>query len=65
MLSVSQVVGANARDIRLKADVTLDRLAWHARFCGLPWSTGRVGSFESGRVAPTVPTLLRGRAGTG
>jgi transcriptional regulator with XRE-family HTH domain len=57
MFSVAQVVGANAREIRLKADVTLDRLALTARFCGLPWTSGRVGSFESGHVAPNLATL--------
>jgi transcriptional regulator with XRE-family HTH domain len=55
--SVAKLVGANARKIRLEAGITLDRMAQAARFAGLPWTTGRVGALESGRVGPTLPTL--------
>lgn len=54
---MAQVVGANARKLRLDAGMTLDQFARAARLCGLPWSSGRVGDFESGNVSPTFPTL--------
>jgi transcriptional regulator with XRE-family HTH domain len=55
--SVAQVAGANARKLRLAAGMTLDEFALSARYCGLPWSSGRVGDFEAGRVGPSLPTL--------
>lgn len=55
--SVAKVVGANARAIRLDANVTLDRLAAAMKLCGLRWSTGRIGSFESGHVPARFETL--------
>jgi transcriptional regulator with XRE-family HTH domain len=55
--SVAKVVGANARTIRQDANVTLDRLAIALKLCGLRWSTGRIGSFESGHVPPKLETL--------
>jgi hypothetical protein len=53
------VIGANARRLRLgvKPQITLEEFAHAARLYGLPWTTGRVGDFEAGRVAPSVPTL--------
>ena len=57
-ISVAQVVGANARDLRQnRAGMTLDQMARAARNCGLPWSSGRVGDFEAGRVPPNLLTL--------
>lgn len=56
-ISVAEVVGGNARRIRLKGKVTLEALAAVASEFGLPWTTGRVSAFESGRVTPTLPTL--------
>lgn len=57
--SIAQVVGANARRLRLDAKVTLDEFAQAARFCGLSaWRTsGRVGDFEAGRVGTSLETL--------
>jgi transcriptional regulator with XRE-family HTH domain len=55
--SIAKVIGANARDLRKKAGVNLDQFALAARFCGLPWSTGRVGDFESGRVLPNLEVV--------
>jgi transcriptional regulator with XRE-family HTH domain len=55
--SVANVVGRNARDIRREAGVTLDRLAVAMKLCGLRWSTGRIGSFESGHVPARIETL--------
>ena len=43
--------------IRLNAGVTLDRLAAAMKLCGLRWSTGRIGSFESGHVPARIETL--------
>ena len=55
--SVAKVIGANARAIRQDANVTLDRLAAAMKLCGLRWSTGRIGSFESGHVPARLETL--------
>jgi transcriptional regulator with XRE-family HTH domain len=55
--SVAKVLGHNAREIRLKHKVTLDRLAAAMKLCGLRWSTGRIGSFESGHVPARIETL--------
>jgi transcriptional regulator with XRE-family HTH domain len=56
-MSVAQVVGENAKALRVDARVTLEEFARSARLWGLPWSTGRVGDFENGRVAPSFPTF--------
>lgn len=55
--SVSKVLGANVRTLRLSAGCTLDQFAAAARVHGLPWSSGRVGSLESGNVPIGVETL--------
>jgi transcriptional regulator with XRE-family HTH domain len=52
------VAGRNAKKIRTDAGVTLEQFARAARHCELPWTTGRAGSFESGRVNQTLATLL-------
>lgn len=56
-ISAAQAAGASARKLRLDADATLTDVAKAARFCGLPWTTGRVAAFESGHVTPSVTTL--------
>jgi len=56
--SVAEVAGENARALRLqRPGLTLDLFARVARLYGLPWTSGRVGDFESGRAAPSLPTL--------
>lgn len=55
--SLAQAIGRNARALRLAGGITLEQLAAAAVTYGLPWSSGRVGDFESGRVAPTLPTI--------
>jgi transcriptional regulator with XRE-family HTH domain len=55
--SVAQVIGRNAYDLRRGAGIKLEDFAREARLCGLPWSSGRVGDFESGRVTATLPTI--------
>jgi len=57
-LSVAEALGKGARELRRDAGLTLEEVAHAAREFGLPWSTGRVGDFEAGRAAPTLPTLL-------
>lgn len=57
-ISVAEVVGGNARRIRVKSQVTLESMAAMAQQFGLPWTTGRVSAFESGRVTPSLPTLF-------
>ena len=56
--TLAEVAGANAREIRRRAGVTLEQVAKAARYHGLPWTTGRVGSFESGRVGAKLETLV-------
>lgn len=55
---MSEAAGASARAIRTAADATLAEVARAAKAVGLPWSSGRVGDFESGRIAPSLPTLI-------
>jgi transcriptional regulator with XRE-family HTH domain len=55
--SIAKVIGANARNLRKQAGVNLDRFALACRLCGLPWSTGRIGDFESGRVLPNLEVV--------
>ena len=63
--SLSKAIGAGARALRTDADVTLEEVAQVARRYGLPWTTGRVGDFEAGRTAPTLPTLVAATAALG
>lgn len=52
------VVGRNCRRLRTEAGVTQNKLAGHARFIGLRWTTSKVGDFESGRSNPTFATVI-------
>jgi transcriptional regulator with XRE-family HTH domain len=54
---MAQVIGTNVRELRLAAKVTLDAFALVARQYGLPWTSGRVGDLESGRVLPNLETI--------
>jgi transcriptional regulator with XRE-family HTH domain len=63
--SVAKVVGEGAREIRLDAGITLEETARAAQRYGLPWTSGRVGDFESGRTAPSLPTLVAAAAALG
>ena len=65
MLTLSQSIGLGARAIRRTADLTLEAVAEAAKPFGLAWSTGKVSDFESGRIAPTLPTLLAVTAALG
>jgi hypothetical protein len=56
--SLAEVAGENAQALRRSAGAKLEDFAAAARYYGLPWSSGRTGDFESGRVNPTLPTLL-------
>jgi transcriptional regulator with XRE-family HTH domain len=64
-ISVAKVVGEGAREIRLDAGITLEEMARAAQRYGLPWTSGRVGDFESGRTAPSLPTLVAAVAALG
>jgi hypothetical protein len=55
---MAEIAGANARALRLEAAATLENFARAVTSYGLPWSTGRVGDFESGRAAPSLATLF-------
>ena len=63
--SVAEVIGDGAQAFRLDAEVTLEQMARAAQRYGLPWTSGRVGDFEAGRTAPTLPTLLAATAALG
>jgi transcriptional regulator with XRE-family HTH domain len=54
---MAKMIGANARNLRKQAGVNLDHFALATRRTGLPWSTGRVGDFESGRVLPNLEVV--------
>lgn len=56
--TLAQALGRNARELRKRAGATLDDVALYARLHGLPWSTGRVSDFESGKVTPNLETVL-------
>ncbi|CPV67637.1 Uncharacterised protein [Mycobacteroides abscessus] len=53
---LAEVVGINAR--RIRGAATGDRVTLEARRYGLNWGTGRISDLESGRVAPTLGTLI-------
>jgi transcriptional regulator with XRE-family HTH domain len=55
---MSEVIGANARAIRMAGTVTLETLAAEARASGLKWSTARVVELERGKLSPTFPLLI-------
>lgn len=55
---MAEVAGRNAQTLRQEKGVKLQDFARAMRRYGLAWSTGRVGDFESGRVAPSLATLL-------
>jgi transcriptional regulator with XRE-family HTH domain len=63
--SVAKVIGEGARALRRDAGVTLEQMSRAARIYGLPWTSGRVGDFESGHVAPNLPTLVAFAAALG
>lgn len=56
--ALAAAVGSGARALRKAGSVTLSQVADAARLYGLPWSSGKVGDFESGRVSPSLPTYL-------
>ncbi|AGB26290.1 hypothetical protein Mycsm_06131 [Mycobacterium sp. JS623] len=62
---VAEVIGESAKVLRLDAKVTLEQLARVAQRYGLPWTSGRVGDFEAGRTAPSLPTLIAAAAALG
>ncbi|MDV3136488.1 helix-turn-helix transcriptional regulator [Mycobacterium sp. 29Ha] len=58
-LALADVIGTNARELRINAGLTLDQVSRAARARGLKWSESRVADFEAGRVAsPSINTLL-------
>ncbi|ADG97876.1 Xre family DNA-binding protein [Segniliparus rotundus DSM 44985] len=56
--TLAEVVGLNARRIRLQAGATLAQVAHFAKITGLKWTSGKVGDLESGRVPPNLTTLI-------
>lgn len=55
--SVAKVIGENTRTLRIEAKVTAERFAAAASSVGLPWTTGRVGDFEHGRMTADLATI--------
>lgn len=56
-MSVAEVIGGEARRLRLDGGKSLEDVAKAVQSYGLPWSTGRVGDFEGGRAGPDIRTL--------
>ncbi len=56
-IGLADVIGGNARRVRMKAGLTLDQVGIAARRRGLRWNESRVADFEAGRVAPNLGTL--------
>ena len=54
--TIAEIVGRNAQ--RIRGDRRTDEVAVAARSTGLKWGTGRVSELESGKVSPTLPTLI-------
>ncbi len=55
---LAEIIGANARRIRLESEVTLDRISLLARSYGLKWSTARVVEMEKGKLPVTASLLV-------
>lgn len=64
-MSVAEVMGAEAKKLRVDAKKSLEDVAKAVESYGLPWSTGRVGDFENGRAAPDLRTLFAFAAALG
>jgi transcriptional regulator with XRE-family HTH domain len=56
-IGLAELIGSNARRIRMGAGVTLNQVGIAARRRGLKWNESRVADFEAGRVAPNLGTL--------
>ncbi|MDJ0337455.1 hypothetical protein [Cryobacterium sp. PH31-O1] len=56
--SISSVVGANVKALRVRNGLTLESLASKARSYGLKWTTARVVELEHGRIPVGLPVLL-------
>lgn len=63
--NLTKVIGTNTRQLRLAAGLTLDEFALVTRQYGLPWTSGRVGDLESGRVLPNLETVYTVAAALG
>ena len=56
-MSLSEAAGRGAREIRLRAGVTLEEVAKAARHYGLKWTANKVNAFETGGVSASLSTL--------
>jgi transcriptional regulator with XRE-family HTH domain len=65
LMTVAEVIGANAKKLRRDAGKSLEDVAKEACLHGLPWTTGRAGDFESGRAAPSFTTMYAVAAAIG
>lgn len=54
--TIAEIVGRNAQ--RIRGERKTEEVAVAARSAGLKWGTGRVSELESGKVSPTLPTLI-------
>lgn len=63
--TLAKAAGDGARSIRIEAGATLAEVAKAIRAYGFPWSTGKVGDFEAGRIPPNLATLIAVAAALG
>lgn len=57
-MTYSRAVGLFVRKYRIEHQITLETIARHGRVLGARWSVSSIQAIESGRAAPTLPTLL-------
>lgn len=57
-VELGQLIGRNARRLRLDAGITLDALSQASRRYGTSWTTTRISEIERGTYTPQLPTLL-------
>lgn len=56
--TLAQVIGRNARTLRLAGGHTQQGVATAMVRLGLPWDSGRVARLEAGDSVPTLPTVV-------
>lgn len=58
MRDIRKVIGANVKRLRTDARVPMEAFSKEAKRVGLPYSVGRVGDLEAGRVEAKFETML-------
>lgn len=57
-MTYSRAVGLFVHKYRIEHRITLETIARHGRVLGARWSVSSIQAIESGRAAPTLPTML-------